>query len=251
MTSNHNFSPSEQMDAGLLISVRSIEEAQMAIRSGVLWLDLKEPLLGSLGRPSMKIIGELASFQIPKAVQVSVAGGELSEWDRGLEAELAAMLPSHFYLKLALANCKDIRWDQTAARISEMLSRPSQLILVYYADAANARSPQWEQVCQCAVSIGSDYVLIDTYKKSAGGLLDHCTIEELREMIRWAKELPLGVALAGSLRLDQLESLSRVGAKWLGVRGAVCTDSQRTSSMCQKRLKHALSLFPNYSRNEA
>ncbi|MCY2984495.1 MAG: hypothetical protein NTY15_12800 [Planctomycetota bacterium] len=230
---------------GLLISARSLQESKGIIEAGCKWLDLKEPSLGSLGRPSLELIFEVLELDIPESVQVSIAGGELKSWTLDLDRNLAAKLPARAYLKMALHNCNGTDWRSVAERISVALVRRSQLILVHYADVMNANAPSWEQVLEAAGSLGGKYVLIDTYRKESGGLLVYYSMERLGEMIETARARKLGVALAGSLKLDQLSSLSSLGCDWVGVRGAVCNGTERTGNLCPDRLKQALAIFPS------
>ena len=104
---------------------------------------------------------------------------------------------------------------------------------------------------EAARSLECRYVLIETHNKRTGGLLDHRSIDQLQESIQLAHDVGLSVALAGSLKLNQLELLTHLGAEWLGVRGALCQTNERTSSLCRDKLTKALSLFSTYSRNES
>ena len=228
---------------GLLISARSLPEVKLIIDAGVKWLDLKEPSLGSLGRPSHELIFGVLELDIPESVQVSIAGGELKDWTSDLDHSLAAKLPARAYLKLALSDCIGMDWQSIAKRISLALVRRSQLILVHYADVRNSNAPTWEDVIDTASSLGGKYVLIDTYRKETGGLLDHYSMERLGEMIESAKSRKLGIALAGSLKLEQLEGLSNLQPGWVGVRGAVCKNTLRSGELCPDRLTQALAVF--------
>ena len=236
---------------GILVSARSIAESKIIVDSGAGWLDLKEPSLGSLGLPSLELIFAIFALDIPKTVHVSVAGGELLSWTADLNDLLAAKLPARAYLKLALADCRDIEWQKIAEHISLALVRRSQLILVHYADTAASRSPHWQEVIETTMALGGKFVLIDTHNKTLGGLLDHYSLAQLEKMIGVAKQFDLGVALAGSLRLDQLPCLSNLGADWLGVRGAVCRETDRTGDLCLDSLQRAIALFPAGSSTEA
>ena len=239
-----------QVPMNLLISARSLAEAQMVIDSGAKWLDIKEPSRGSLGRPDPELVDALAQLDIPESIHVSIAGGELVDWATEKPQAFMAKLPPHFYLKIALANCQDTSWKEAVRRISDSLVSSFQLILVHYADASSANSPEWAEIIETAHSLGSRYVLIDTYQKTGGGLLDHYRIDQLRGMIRVAESLRIGVALAGSLQLSQLTSLANVGAQWLGVRGAVCEGVDRTGKLSSERLHQALSILSIHSPNE-
>lgn len=233
---------------GLLISARSLQESKRIIAAGGKWLDLKEPSLGSLGRPSHELIFEVLELDIPETVQVSIAGGELKNWTLDLDDSLAARLPARAYLKLALSDCIGTDWLSLAKRISVALVRRSQLILVHYADALNANAPTWDEITDAASSLGGKYVLVDTYRKESGCLLEHYSMERLSEMIESARNRKLGVALAGSLKLHQLQPLSNLRPGWVGLRGAVCTGTDRTGDLCPDRLKQALAIFPSSSQ---
>ena len=233
---------------GLLISARTLQESKWLLEAGCKWLDLKEPSFGSLGRPSLELIFEVLELDIPESVQVSIAGGELKDWVPDLDSRLAAKLPARAYLKLALSDCKGTDWQGIAKRISVALVRRSQLILVHYADALNANAPSWEDVIEAASSLGGKYVLIDTYLKESGGLLKHYSMERLGGMIEAARARKLGVALAGSLKLEQLLALSRLCPDWVGVRGAVCKGTNRTGDLCPDRLREAIAILPSLSK---
>jgi uncharacterized protein (UPF0264 family) len=234
----------------LLVSARSLIEAQQVMDSGAHWLDLKEPSRGSLGRPDLDLIWQVLDVTSSSPVQVSVAGGEITDWTVPCDQELAAKLPERVYLKIALANCNANHWIRIATRISASLRHASQLILVHYADSTQAQCPDWQTIVQVSESLGCRHILIDTFGKRQGGLLDYLSLDQLAMMIESANRSQLSVALAGSLRIDQLEKLGQLGASWLGVRGAVCVANDRTSTICPDRLQSALSVCSHHSRNE-
>lgn len=228
---------------GLLVSARSLAESRLVISAGAKWLDLKEPSLGSLGRPSLELVFSILELDIAESMQISVAGGELKDWSEELDHLLSSKLPARAYLKLALADCDGTDWQIVAERISRSFVRRSQLILVHYADFRQSKSPSWFDVIETTKALGGRFILIDTHNKKMGGLFDHYSTRQLNEMISEANQRKLGVALAGSLTIDQLAMLSRSRAGWLGVRSAICTDADRTSGICPDRLRLALELF--------
>ena len=60
----------------LLISVRNVDEAQLALAGGADLIDIKEPLRGSLGQADSSVIREIA-FTIGPRAPLSAALGEL------------------------------------------------------------------------------------------------------------------------------------------------------------------------------
>jgi (5-formylfuran-3-yl)methyl phosphate synthase len=238
-------------NTGLLISATTLDEAHVVLHSGCGWLDLKNPLRGSLGRPSLELTRSFLELSVPKHTGLSIAGGELQDWNLELDRKFAAAVPLNAFLKIALAGCADLAWGRKAREISSHLQRPSQLILAYYADAQQVQCPIWHDVLQVSQSIGCKYILVDTCQKWSGRLLDHCTAEQLHAMIHSASKFGLRVALAGSIRLDEMELLANLGASWLGLRGAVCMESDRTQSICPRRLQQAIALFEPLSIRDA
>jgi len=228
----------------------------MVVKQENVWLDLKEPSSGSLGRPAAEIIRDFLSLTHLNPTRISIAGGELNEWTDDLSASMASILPAHCCLKFGLSHCSG-DWIKRLAGIRSNLVRREQLILVHYADSATAKCPDWTQLVHAAERLDGRYVLVDTFDKTCGGLLDHYTHEQLVGMIQFANSKNLEVALAGSLQVEQLRSLMQVGASWLGFRGAVCETEQRTSRLCNSKLQALQREFANcivkdhLSRNES
>ena len=234
---------------GLLVSARSVAEARLVLQHDNVWLDLKEPSAGSLGRPSIETIADFLSLTLSNPAPSSIAAGELVQWTDDLSTNLAAKLPPHCFIKFGLSNAK-LGWADTLAQIGKTLHRRQQMILVHYADWQAAQCPDWIQTLRTAETLDCRYVLVDTYDKSGGGLLDHLSIERLESMIQIANAKNLAVALAGSLQANQLASLMNVGAAWLGFRGAVCENRERTSTLCKNKLQSLCSEFTNHVMND-
>jgi uncharacterized protein (UPF0264 family) len=73
-------------------------------------------------------------------------------------------------------------------------------------------------------------------------------------MAREASLAGLQLSLAGSLKLDELETAVEVGATVVGLRGALCHNGSRTGSLCRDRLWQALDRIepsPSSSRKES
>ena len=88
----------------LLVSIRDLTEAQIALAAGVDILDVKEPSQGSLGMASQEMIEavvETARATNPD-VPVSVACGEVRDWEMASAATLAGV----DYLKLGFAGLR-------------------------------------------------------------------------------------------------------------------------------------------------
>ena len=70
------------MAAGLLVSVRSVAEAQEAVAGGAAIIDVKEPSRGPLGRADADVTAAIAEAVAGRA-QLTVACGELVAGEPG------------------------------------------------------------------------------------------------------------------------------------------------------------------------
>ncbi len=101
-------------------------------------------------------------------------------------------------------------------------------ISVAYADFQRCHAPSLDQVVAAAVRSGSRGLLVDTYVKDGSRLLDCCTISTLHELRQITRESQLLFAVAGQLRIDDLERLVPIAPDIIAVRGAVCQRGLRT-----------------------
>jgi uncharacterized protein (UPF0264 family) len=216
----------------------------MAVRAGVDWIDLKNPTAGPLGRPDLDIAREFANcMQHFPDRHWSIAGGELKGWNVREDTDFCRILGASGVIKWALAGCRnDQSWRQRLSNILTGLTHPNQGILVHYADWLECDAPNWESVLVAASDFGLRYVLIDTAIKDGRGLLQHLPLESLKERVAHARSMGLEVAIAGALRMEQLTLGAAIGAAWVGVRGAVCTHSSRTSPFCREKLEQAVAI---------
>lgn len=81
-------------------------------------------------------------------------------------------------------------------------------------------------------SIKADGILIDTFNKNRGkGLLDYCTMKEIRKWCEKLHILDKEAWVAGSITKDQLTSLSSCGVDVICVRGAACENLAKDGRM--------------------
>jgi hypothetical protein len=76
---------------------------------------------------------------------------------------------------------------------------------------------------ELARRIGADGLLIDTFNKAIGkGLLDYCSLTELRRWVRRLHTSRKEAWIAGSIQFDELSELWATGVDVICVRGAAC-----------------------------
>jgi (5-formylfuran-3-yl)methyl phosphate synthase len=217
----------------LLISVRSVEEAQLALAGGADLIDVKEPNRGSLGAADAGTI-EAVVRQVAGQASVSAALGELVEGHR-LDAGLAGRIQ---YVKFGLAGCIDwpdwtTRWAQAVAKLPAGV-RP---VAVAYADWKTARAPDPRQVLEAGQAIACGALLVDTFDKSHGSLLDYWALAELDQFASAVRQAGMLCVIAGGLGLAEIAEILPLGPDYLAVRGAAC-DGDRTGRLDIERIRY-------------
>lgn len=246
----------------LLISVRSLEEAKqvlqfdqqqrLASRISVSVLDIKEPNNGSLGRPLLATILEIARLltTYPKAdrPKLSVALGELFEplvstesvepewhnWFQNPSKSEQSFLEQVDYWKLGSAGAIETpdwknRWRTAMQNLPE-----KKRVAVAYADDLECAAPTIESIIELAQDENCQIVLLDTFEKDLGNLFSFLDSRQLMQVACQIRERAMIFALAGSISSSNLGQALDVRPNLIGVRSAVCNVSRRNgiSSQC-------------------
>lgn len=230
----------------LLVSPASIAEAQLALEAPVDVIDIKNPAEGSLGCQHPAVALEMSKLARQAGREVSIAIGDLHHQPgtAAMAAVGAAQLGAD-YIKAGL------RGSRTVAQATNILSwiieslhsidrvghRRPLGVGCAYADyrAFDGLSP--ESLVRAASAAHGDYVMLDTLHKDGRTLFDHTSMSELREFVMAARQQGLKVALAGSLEAAHLPQLRELQPDFIGVRGAICENSDRQSTICPHRTR--------------
>lgn len=222
---------------GLLVSVRDAAEAEEALAGGADVIDVKEPARGSLGAADAEVVAAVATAVAGRA-PISFAAGELVDWSISRwEAYLDAIGGGAAYCKFGLAGCRALadwpeRWRQAVA----MLAGGVQPVAVAYADWRAAAAPSPDEVFNHAQAMGCVAVLVDTWDKHGGTLLDHWSIAEIDAFGRRVRDARLAFALAGSLAGSRLTLAARWRPTLVAVRGAACGGGDRNGRVSADRV---------------
>jgi (5-formylfuran-3-yl)methyl phosphate synthase len=214
----------------LLVSVRDAIEARIALDAGADLIDLKEPARGPLGAVDAAVAADCLRI-VDGRVRVSLALGELLDFDatKGSSTPRGAA-----FVKLGLAGCAECadwpgRWVAARARFAA----GADAVAVVYADWRAAAAPTPEEVLDQVSAtertggLGLDCracraVLVDTFDKAGGGLLEQWTLDELSRFARRVRQTGMLLVLAGSLDHKSIEKLLPLDPDYVGVRGAAC-----------------------------
>lgn len=243
----------------LLVSVRSAAEVGPALSGGADIIDAKEPSHGSLGSVSSATLAEILAM-VPSECPLSVAMGDLTSPQEVITAIAALELPvrpAPTYLKLGFAGVRSpeivARLLATAVAAVAEKGSAALVVAVAYADAARAGTLTPDLIPGRAHAAGAAGVLLDTHTKDGVGLLQWLTPHALAGWVAGARREGLVTALAGSLTLEDVDTVSAAGADVVGVRGAACEGGRqgRVSADRVAALRQRLDAFGFYSLGES
>lgn len=221
----------------LLVSVRSAAEAQLALECGVAWIDVKEPSLGSLGSASGAELRAVADCVGDQAC-LSAALGELGELPQSPQFDTSG----YRFAKLGLSKCQDVpdwqvRWQQAA----ENFATETAAVAVIYADWQTAAAPSPEEVYELLEHPACGALLVDTWDKRRGSLLQLWSQAQLAEMISAARHRNKLAVVAGSLSLEDIPQLLPLDPDVVAVRGAA-TNGDRRGKLDPRRVQQLVEL---------
>lgn len=217
-----------RLPAGLLVSVRSVAEAIAAVEGGAAIVDVKDPDRGPLGRAAAPVAAAIGAAVAGRAAW-TLACGELADGEEAIASHVARVVQFHgdertplLAIKAGPAGLGEIEWQRAYRRLAALLPRPVELVAVGYADWQAAACPEPGRMIRAAVQAGARAVLIDTFCKSVGGLLEVAGLEAVVGWDAAGREAGLAVALAGRLSAADLARLGPLVSATLGVRSAAC-----------------------------
>jgi uncharacterized protein (UPF0264 family) len=210
---------------GMLASVNSVAEAVLVLNARVDIIDLKQPERGALGALDTDLVKQIVS-EIAGRCPVSATIGDLPMQPELVFNAVNAMATTGVnYVKIGFFPEGDSL--ATAKKLAQ-LTPQTALIAVLFADAQPdfALIPALKQA-------GFTGVMLDTMNKHNGSLTQLMTQTDIAQFVELAKKYSLLCGLAGSLRLDDIAALMPYQVDYLGFRGALCEQHQRTGQLNQ------------------
>jgi (5-formylfuran-3-yl)methyl phosphate synthase len=217
-----------------LASVRSAEEAAIALAGGADIIDAKEPAEGALGAvPLPELAAILRAVAGRRPVSATIGDCPLDEAADRVAATAATGVD---YVKIGFFG------DASAAalaRLNDCAARGARLIAVLFADC----DPQWELIPRLA-ALRFSGVMLDTARKGQGGLRSHLDKSDLACFIGEARSHGLIAGLAGSLTREDAGALLPLRPDVLGFRGALCSGGSRAQSLNGEQIRAMRALIP-------
>lgn len=223
----------------LLASVATIDEAAIVAHNGADLVDMKDPHRGALGALSTQRIREIVA-SLDRGVSTSATTGDQhTHSQQVLTAVEQVGATGVDYIKVALQ--PEFSVDQTCEILHPLCAQGLNIILVLFADDARVVEHSQHMILT-AKHAGLHGVMIDTANKKAGGLRSQVSDEWLHSFVDAAKSHRLMTGLAGSLGETDIAPLLLLKPDYLGFRGALCDNTDRTHAICAlsvKRIKLA------------
>lgn len=210
---------------GMLASVNSIAEAMLVLNAEVDIIDLKQPERGALGALDTDLVSEIV-LAIAGRCPVSATVGDLPMQPELIFNAVQKMANTGVdYVKIGFFPDGD--WLTVVEKLAELTAQHA-LIAVLFADA----QPDFA-IIPALKQAGFSGVMLDTMNKHNGSLTQVMTKTDIAQFVTLAKTHSLLCGLAGSLRVDDITTLMDYQVDYLGFRGALCEQHQRTAAVNQ------------------
>ncbi len=228
----------------LLISPADEKEAAEAVAGGADIIDVKNPKEGALGASFPWIIKRIRKIT-PANIEVSCAIGDVPNLPCTVAlAALGAATTGVNYVKVGLYGVKTkeeaVYLMQSVTKAVKDCNPTVKVVATGYADAERIHAVDPLLVPEIAREAEADVAMIDTAVKDGKNLFDYLTTDQLRSFVSTAHAYGLKVALAGSLRKEDLAIVCALGADIMGLRGAACTSGDRVHGRITRENVQAL-----------
>ncbi|MBC7755358.1 MAG: (5-formylfuran-3-yl)methyl phosphate synthase [Bdellovibrio sp.] len=235
----------------LLISVKNVEEALLALACGADIIDLKDPTVGALGALDMPTslailaaVNKHASHQETRLIASQTTGPisgpiistTVGENHATLKALIAAIQEraalGHVIIKIAVSDLFDN--VNFLAQMRQLTNTGVKIVAVFFADER--------------LDLRIDLTVLPTLKQAGfyGAMLDTKnkhknltqtqTKEGLGSFTHFCHQQHLKSGLAGSLQSQHIDMLSTFNATYMGFRGGVCDDFERKGDLSATKI---------------
>lgn len=212
----------------LLISVKNVEEALVARYADVDVIDLKDPSVGALGALDVDIVSQIVKAIDGEAfISATVGEGHTAIETLARDIALYASLGVDV-VKIAVSEL----FYQPAffSEVMRLTSQGVKIVVVFFADQAL----DFELLSHLEKS-GCYGAMLDTQSKKAS-LFEAQPVEVLSSFVKVCAEHQLVSGLAGSLNKHHIEVLQGLEPSFIGMRGGVCKQYDRTSELMDEEI---------------
>ena len=208
----------------MLASVSTVDEAGQALQAGADIIDLKSPAAGALGALAIQDVKTIVRH-IARQRPVSATIGDLPMLPKIIADAVSTMATTGVdFIKIGLFPNGDQHGSIDA--LTESIDNGARLVAVLFAD----QNPDLALISTLAAA-GFNGVMLDTMDKQKGTLRRVYPQAALQAFVAEAKTMNLLCGLAGSLKQEDIGPLLELAPDYLGFRGALCHQNQRTNAL--------------------
>lgn len=213
----------------LLVSVTSLAEAELAVRQGVDLLDLKNPAEGALGALPLSVTRDIVTaLHGKKPISATIGDApmrpeSLLEKVMQLSSTQVDMIKIGFFPAEDYQSCLDALQQATQAGVA--------LVAVLFAECHYPAG-----LLSAIKRAGFVGVMLDTMHKNGQTFLDYYSEAEAQDLAQQVLDLGLFFGLAGSLQSHHVATLKKIRPTYVGFRGGVCVENQRTQGLDAGRI---------------
>jgi len=205
----------------LLISVKNLEEALVVLAADVDVIDLKDPNVGALGaldlKTTVQIVQEIDGRTI---VSATVGEGHRSLSELSLDIQFRAEAGVDI-IKIAVSEL--FYQSEFIAEIHKLAKNGIKIVAVFFGD--EGIDLELLPILQCAGFYGA---MMDTKTKHSS-LTAHQSKDSLIYFIDQCSKNNMISGLAGSLKPQHVDYLTKFNPTFIGLRGGVCENFVRES----------------------
>ena len=222
----------------LLISVTSVEEAQLALENGADIIDLKDPHSGALGALPLLQIKSIVNHILnsPNSKPISATIGDLPmQPDLILEQINLLANAKVDFIKIGFFEAADY---QACLATLKAVTESTSLIAVLFAEYVYPPT-----IVEDIKQAGFKGLMLDTVHKNGQTILYYHTRQFCEKLANKIMDLGMTFGLAGSLRLQDITELRRLNPTYMGFRSGACQQYSRIEALDIKKiigLKNAL-----------
>lgn len=215
---------------GMLASVTSVAEAEIVLQAGADIIDIKHPGLGALGAQEISVIQAIVDHVNGRRI-ISATVGDILPDDPSLPDRIEAVAATGVdIVKVGLFANKPT--GSFLRHIESAVKRNIKVVIVLFAE----NNPLDNAMTQL-LHTGVYGLMVDTCVKDGLSLRTHMNAEEIERFVRLVQSHTRIAGLAGSLSLDDIQPLLLSAADYLGFRGALCEQKQRTAQIDALRVE--------------
>ncbi len=224
----------------LLISVKNVEEVQLALDACVDIIDLKDPNVGALGaldlQETARIVQLVDGFSIVSAT-VGEQHKRLNDLVQDIEARAEVGID---IVKIAVSPL--FYEENFIVEMAKLSIVGIKIVAVFFADAKLD-----VDLLHILSKTGFYGAMLDTQTKK-NDLLQVRSKKALQSFVMQCEKNNLKSGLAGSLKSQYIESLCELNPTYIGFRGGVCENSLRNMALSSSKVVEVKNMLRQHNK---